>query len=88
LQPERTRLAWRRTALAISVVAVLAARLALRQGVPGVLAALVGLAGWGAAMALLRPWSPTRPATAIPVSALVAAGYAGLGVVIVYASLG
>ncbi|KAB2971896.1 DUF202 domain-containing protein [Streptomyces sp. SS1-1] len=33
LQPERTRLAWRRTTLAATVVAVLAAKSALRGGV-------------------------------------------------------
>ncbi|MER6379759.1 DUF202 domain-containing protein [Streptomyces sp. NPDC001118] len=32
LQPERTRLAWRRTTLSAAVVAVLAARAALRGG--------------------------------------------------------
>ncbi|QDY76025.1 DUF202 domain-containing protein [Streptomyces qinzhouensis] len=46
LQPERTRLAWRRTALAFTVVAVLAARqAAVDGGTDGVV-----LAGWAAAM--------------------------------------
>nr|MDT0663078.1 DUF202 domain-containing protein [Micromonospora sp. DSM 115978] len=87
LQPERTRLAWRRTALAFTVVAVLAARLALPRGVPGLLAALVAAAGWAATIAALRP----RPAaaghrqrpTATPLAALAAAGYAVLGAVVV-----
>ncbi|MFE1800229.1 DUF202 domain-containing protein [Streptomyces sp. NPDC059517] len=40
LQPERTRLAWRRTTLAATVAAVLAGKSALRDG-PGVTALLV-----------------------------------------------
>jgi hypothetical protein len=40
LQPERTRLAWRRTTLSCAVAAVLAARSALRSGsTPGILGA-------------------------------------------------
>ncbi|AZK93338.1 MULTISPECIES: DUF202 domain-containing protein [Streptomyces] len=46
LQPERTRLAWRRTALAFTVVAVLAARQAAGDGATDTTA----LAGWAAAM--------------------------------------
>ncbi|MEW2397710.1 DUF202 domain-containing protein [Streptomyces sp. NPDC046862] len=41
LQPERTRLAWRRTTLASTVAAVLAAKTALHEG-PSVVGALVG----------------------------------------------
>ncbi|MFI8207525.1 DUF202 domain-containing protein [Streptomyces sp. NPDC085937] len=48
LQPERTRLAWRRTTLASTVVAVLAAKAGLAGGASaGVLAAgAVCCAGW------------------------------------------
>ncbi|HEU4423844.1 MAG TPA: DUF202 domain-containing protein, partial [Pilimelia sp.] len=44
---ERTRLAWRRTVLAITVVAVLSTRLALVGDSPiGPLLAAAGLVGW------------------------------------------
>ncbi|MFE3638998.1 DUF202 domain-containing protein [Streptomyces sp. NPDC059168] len=42
LQPERTRLAWRRTTLSAAVAAVLAVRTALRAGAPAT--AIVGCA--------------------------------------------
>jgi uncharacterized membrane protein YidH (DUF202 family) len=44
LQPERTRLAWRRTTLSCVVTAVLAARQALHDGGGAVAAVAVGLA--------------------------------------------
>ncbi|MEU0134481.1 DUF202 domain-containing protein [Streptomyces sp. NPDC006296] len=48
LQPERTRLAWRRTTLACTVVAVLGVRQALTGGVTGaaVLAVAASLLAW------------------------------------------
>ncbi|MGW7054833.1 DUF202 domain-containing protein [Streptomyces sp. NPDC054887] len=48
LQPERTRLAWRRTTLACTVVAVLAAKQALHDevGVTGVVAAALCALVW------------------------------------------
>ncbi|WP_234325353.1 DUF202 domain-containing protein, partial [Streptomyces sp. NRRL WC-3626] len=48
LQPERTRLAWRRTTLSGTVVAVLAVKAALAGGgsVGGVLACAVCCFGW------------------------------------------
>lgn len=48
LQPERTRLAWRRTTLASTVVAVLAVRALLRGGVsaPGAVACALCCALW------------------------------------------
>ncbi|MCX4668399.1 DUF202 domain-containing protein [Streptomyces sp. NBC_01381] len=48
LQPERTRLAWRRTTLSSTVAAVLAARAALHDGATmlSVLACALGLLLW------------------------------------------
>ncbi|MFB8026128.1 MULTISPECIES: DUF202 domain-containing protein [unclassified Streptomyces] len=48
LQPERTRLAWRRTTLSCTVVALLAARQALHDGTTtaGVLAVALSLLAW------------------------------------------
>ncbi|MGW5105002.1 DUF202 domain-containing protein [Streptomyces sp. NPDC004100] len=53
LQPQRTRLAWRRTTLACTVVAVLAVRAALRAGEP-VAAALLCAASCGLWLGFLR----------------------------------
>jgi uncharacterized membrane protein YidH (DUF202 family) len=44
LQPERTRLAWRRTTLSCAVAAVLAGRQALRQDAGATAAVAIGLA--------------------------------------------
>ncbi|WP_031087990.1 DUF202 domain-containing protein [Streptomyces sp. NRRL WC-3549] len=53
LQPERTRLAWRRTTLSCTVVALLGVRQALRggSGATGVIALALGLLAW---LAFLR----------------------------------
>ncbi|UQX00430.1 DUF202 domain-containing protein [Streptomyces sp. RerS4] len=80
LQPERTRLAWRRTTLACSVVAVLAIRQALHGSAspPEVLGAavvaLVWLAFLGLAHRRIRSLAAPRPAALAPraASALVA----------------
>ena len=53
---ERTRLAWRRTVLALAVVALLSARLAVQHGVVGVVLAGAALAGWPA----LAAWAAVR----------------------------
>ncbi len=45
LQPERTRLAWRRTTLSCTVAAVLAAKQALRQGSSPLALVAVALSG-------------------------------------------
>jgi uncharacterized membrane protein YidH (DUF202 family) len=85
---ERTRLAWYRTALAAAVVTVLAARLAVREDLPVVVAgAAVACAAVLATAALRtrgRRGAPPRPAGTAPlVAALAVAGYAVLGAVVV-----
>ncbi|MBE1487637.1 DUF202 domain-containing protein [Plantactinospora soyae] len=90
----RTRLAWRRTALAVGVVAVLTARLALAGGTVGaVVAALAGLS-WLAVLVVAfnrlgGPLArlPGRPGAVLPLIALSSAGFAGLGVLLVLASM-
>ncbi|NLU79502.1 DUF202 domain-containing protein [Micromonospora sp. HNM0581] len=84
LQPERTRLAWRRTLLALTVVALLTVRLAVTRG-PGEagLAALAVL-GWSTTITLCwrRATGSGRPRTGGPLLALVglaAVGFALLG---------
>ncbi|MFD7082121.1 DUF202 domain-containing protein [Streptomyces sp. NPDC002181] len=78
LQPERTRLAWRRTTLACSVTAVLALRTALRgSGSPvEVLAAavivLIWLAFLGVAHRRVRQLAAARPPGLSARSALAA----------------
>ncbi|MFA7765684.1 DUF202 domain-containing protein [Streptomyces sp. NPDC048723] len=76
LQPERTRLAWRRTTLASSVVAVLALRQALRgAGAPVELAgaaaiALIWLAFLWVAHRRIRALATGRPQELAPRAAL------------------
>lgn len=91
LQPERTRLAWRRTTLAVGAVAALAARLALQRGTPlGLLGLFAAVGLWLAVLAVshrrIQAMAPTRPAAAgrsLPAYALIIAGYAVLGVFLV-----
>jgi len=92
LQPERTRLAWQRTLLALTGVTVLLVRLALTGGPVG--AALAGLAvpAWVAALAVSwRRATGTGPVRgqrwSFPLTALIAAGLALLGAVLVVAGL-
>ncbi|WP_129838760.1 DUF202 domain-containing protein [Streptomyces sp. RFCAC02] len=71
-QPERTRLAWRRTTLAFAVVVALAAREALRTGrgwVPAALAALLWVGFLALAHRRLLALTARRPAP--PAGALV-----------------
>lgn len=88
LQPERTRLAWRRTALALTGVVVLTVRLALTAGTAGALLAALAVLGWGATLSVCwRRAVGTGPAPTggrpLPLAALSAAGYALLGVLLV-----
>lgn len=94
LQPERTRLARRRTGLAIAVVAVLTARLAASYGSgPGLALGIVlaaGLLAVGATVIRRTTSTGARPGGDgnMPLLALVAAAYAGLGVLILLGALG
>lgn len=93
LQPERTRLAWRRTVLTLTGVAVLTVRLALARGQAGALLGVVAVTGW--AVVLRVTWRRAaggrqvrvggEPALAL--TALAAAGYALLGVLLVVGGL-
>lgn len=88
LQPERTRLAWRRTLLALAVVAVLTARLALPRGFSGALLAVASVSIWGAAVAVIwQQGSGTdrgrSGGLAFPVTALASCGYAVIGTLLV-----
>ncbi|MFI7518487.1 DUF202 domain-containing protein [Micromonospora globbae] len=92
LQPERTRLAWRRTALALTVVTVLAVRLAFTGDLGGVLLAGVALVVWGAVLPVCwRRGTGTGPAPtggrSLPLAALGAAALAVLGVALVLRGL-
>ncbi|WP_433348013.1 DUF202 domain-containing protein [Micromonospora sp. CA-111912] len=87
LQPERTRLAWRRTLLALTVVTVLTVRLALTGDATGAVLAGVAIAGWAAALVLC--WGravgsgPMRGTSrTMPVVALAALGQAAVGVLL------
>ncbi|MFK3980111.1 DUF202 domain-containing protein [Micromonospora sp. NPDC050397] len=94
LQPERTRLARRRTGLAIAVVAVLSVRLALAPGSVAALAfgavVAVGLLLVGGTVIRRATRAGARPVggRTMPLLALVAVGYAGLGVLLVLGALG
>ncbi|MDG4785414.1 DUF202 domain-containing protein [Micromonospora sp. WMMD1102] len=88
LAVERTRLAWRRTVLAAGVVAVLTVRLALSGGTVGALvAALAGLGWLGVLLATLPRLAGrrNRSGRALAVTALVTAGFAGLGLLLLLA---
>lgn len=95
LQPERTRLAWRRTMLAITAVALLTVRLSLSRGALGAGLAALALAGWVGVVAVTyrriaamsrRP--PDLAGRALLFAALATVGYAALGTLFVLTSLG
>ncbi|QGV81452.1 DUF202 domain-containing protein [Streptomyces ficellus] len=82
LQPERTRLAWRRTTLSATVAAVLAARQAVHDDVTaaGLVGAALSLLVWlvflGVAHRRMRALVAARPGALRPRGAVVAAGCA------------
>jgi Domain of unknown function (DUF202) len=87
VQPERTSLAWRRTLLALTVVVLLAVRLALRSGLSvGRFAAVIGLAFvWAVAcvvarrrMLALQPARPAAPGGTVAVIGFCAFGFAAV----------
>lgn len=89
---ERTRLAWRRTGLSATAVALLAARPAFTPGAGAVtyLGAAAAMAGWAALIGLayrrsrgLNAWPPHPGARAVTGYALVTVGLAGVGAALV-----
>jgi hypothetical protein len=91
LQPERTRLAWRRTVLAVTAVSILAARLAVgtRLTTFGAVGAAAVAVLWLAVVAVCQrridALAAPRPATAGRTPAVLAAavlGYTLLGVLL------
>ncbi|MEV5596790.1 DUF202 domain-containing protein [Streptomyces sp. NPDC052496] len=83
LQPERTRLAWRRTTLSCTLVAILAGRQVVQHRAPGpvtVLAAALVLLVWiafvAAAQLRMRAMCGSRPPALSARTALVLAGCA------------
>ncbi|MFY1633461.1 DUF202 domain-containing protein [Solwaraspora sp. WMMB335] len=90
LQPERTQLAWRRSALALTLVVVLTTRLAIERGGGAMVIGLLAILGWAAAVAYAyrRTRGPHRPAAGqigheVPLLGLLTAGYAVLGVILI-----
>ncbi|MFG2045871.1 DUF202 domain-containing protein [Micromonospora sp. NPDC048935] len=92
LQPERTRLAWRRTLLTVTVVTVLAVRLASTGGPTGAVLAGVIVLVWGVLLVLCWPRGtgvgPARTGgRTLPLVAVGTVGIALLGVLLVLGGL-
>jgi hypothetical protein len=95
LQPERTRLAWRRTALHLGIVAVLTVRMSFPLGRSAALPSAAAILAWAIGVAVVyrrggRMAEP-RPGAAggaLVIVAALTAAYAALGVVLVATSLG
>lgn len=89
-QPERTRMAWRRTWLAATVVMLLAVRLGSQPPAGPFLATAAVLAGWLAVLGLgarrMSALAAARPEPAgrtVPLTALATLGLAGLGLALI-----
>lgn len=89
---ERTRLAWRRTGLSATAVALLATRPAFAPGAGAVtyLGAAAAMVGWAALIGLsyrrsrgLHAWPPRRGERTVTAYALVTVGLAALGAALV-----
>ncbi|MEU4676089.1 DUF202 domain-containing protein [Micromonospora sp. NPDC023737] len=92
LQPERTRLAWRRSALTLTVVTALAVRLGLTGDLADAVLAGLTVILWGTVLPIYwRRGTRTGPAShygpSLPAVALGAAALALLGVVLVLRGL-
>ncbi|MFV2107413.1 DUF202 domain-containing protein [Micromonospora sp. LOL_015] len=90
LQPERTRLAWRRSALALTLVVALTMRLAVERGGVAMLLGLFAVVGWAGLIgyAYRHASGPRRPVAGqisaeVPLLGLVTAGYAVLGMILI-----
>lgn len=95
LQPERTRLAWWRTALTVGVVALLTVRMSFPLGPAAALPIAAALLAWVTGMivtyreeARTSQRRPAAPGRSLLVVGGLTAAYAALGVALVATSLG